>query len=67
MGISHIKGIADVKMELAEADRPRRAQYKGQGSVAGGNVSVVATFDLMPVRKAVPRLRGRERRRSSAA
>src|SRR5207302_1414979 len=40
------KGIEDVKMELAEADRPRRAQYKGQGAVAGGNVTIVAGFDL---------------------
>ncbi len=48
VGISYIKGSADVKMELAEADRPRRAQYKGQGSVAGGNVSMVAGFDLSP-------------------
>src|SRR5262249_23459349 len=48
VGISYIKGAADVKMELAEADRPRRAQYKGQGSVAGGNVSLVAGFDLSP-------------------
>jgi uncharacterized protein len=48
VGISYIKGVADVKMELAEADRPKRAQYKGQGSVAGGNVSLVAGFDLAP-------------------
>jgi uncharacterized protein len=48
VGISYIKGSADVKMELAEADRPRRAQYKGQGSVAGGNVTMVAGFDLTP-------------------
>jgi carbon monoxide dehydrogenase subunit G len=48
VGISYIKGIADVKMELAQAERPNRAQYKGQGSVAGGNVSLVAGFDLTP-------------------
>lgn len=48
VGISHIKGTADVKMELAQADRPQRAQYKGQGSVAGGNVSLTAGFDLSP-------------------
>ena len=48
VGISYIKGTADVKMELAEADRPRRAQYKGQGAVAGGNISMVAGFDLAP-------------------
>ena len=49
VGISYIKGTADVKMELTEAQRPQRAQYKGQGSMAGGNVTVVAGFDLVPV------------------
>ena len=48
VGVSYIKGVADVKMELAEADKPKRALYKGQGSVAGGNVSMVAGFDLLP-------------------
>jgi carbon monoxide dehydrogenase subunit G len=48
-GISYIKGTAEVKMELAEAERPRRALYKGQGSVAGGNVSLMASFDLSPL------------------
>ncbi len=46
--ISHIKGTANVKMELAEANRPVRAQYKGQGAVAGGNVTMIAGFDLAP-------------------
>ena len=46
VGVSYIKGIADVKMQLSEANRPTRAQYKGQGSVAGGNVSMVAGFNL---------------------
>src|SRR5579864_4254839 len=46
VGISYIKGPAEVKMELAQAERPRLAQYKGQGSVAGGNVSLAAGFDL---------------------
>ena len=49
VGISYIKGVADVKMELVQAERPKRAQYKGQGSVAGGNVSFIAGFDLSPV------------------
>ncbi len=49
VGISYIKGSADVKLELAEADRPRRAQYKGQGAVGGGNVTMVAAFDLLPI------------------
>jgi carbon monoxide dehydrogenase subunit G len=48
VGISYIKGSADVKIELAEADRPRRALYKGEGTVAGGNVSVATGFDLTP-------------------
>jgi carbon monoxide dehydrogenase subunit G len=49
VGISHIKGIADVKMQLSESTRPTRAQYKGKGSVAGGNVSMVASFNLAPL------------------
>jgi uncharacterized protein len=49
VGISHIKGVAHVKMELSQDERPRRAQYKGQGSVAGGSVSFIAGFDLLPV------------------
>jgi carbon monoxide dehydrogenase subunit G len=48
VGVSYIKGTAEVKMELAEADRPKHALYKGQGSVAGGNVSMTAGFDLSP-------------------
>jgi len=47
VGISHIKGTANVKMELAESTRPSHAQYKGQGSVAGGNMSLTASFDLV--------------------
>ena len=49
VGISYIKGVAEVKMELAEAERPKRAQYKGKGSMAGGNVALMAAFDLSPV------------------
>jgi uncharacterized protein len=49
VGISYIKGTAEVKMELAEADRPKRAQYKGKGSMAGGNVALLAGFDLSPI------------------
>jgi len=49
VGISYIKGTAEVKMELAEADRPKRAQYKGKGSMAGGHVALMAAFDLSPL------------------
>jgi carbon monoxide dehydrogenase subunit G len=48
VGISYIRGAADMKMELTQADRPKRAQYKGQGSVSGGNVALTAGFDLLP-------------------
>ena len=48
VGISHIRGAADVKLELTETDRPRRAQYKGQGTMAGGTVNLTASFDLAP-------------------
>jgi carbon monoxide dehydrogenase subunit G len=47
VGISYIKGTAEMKMELAEASRPQRARYKGQGKVAGGSVSLTAGFDLV--------------------
>ncbi len=46
VGVSYIKGTADVKLELTQGERPKCAQYKGQGSVAGGNASIVAGFDL---------------------
>jgi carbon monoxide dehydrogenase subunit G len=49
VGVSYIKGTAEVKTELAQSDRPRRAQYKGQGSMAGGNVSLTAGFDLSAI------------------
>jgi carbon monoxide dehydrogenase subunit G len=49
VGISYIKGTAEVKMELAQGERPNRAQYKGHGSVAGGNVALTAGFDLSPI------------------
>jgi carbon monoxide dehydrogenase subunit G len=48
VGVSYIKGTANVKLELAEANRPQRAQYKGQGNVPGGSASVIAGFDLAP-------------------
>jgi uncharacterized protein len=51
VGISYIKGIAEVKMELTQAEPFKRAQYRGQGTVAGGNVSLLAGFDLSPAGK----------------
>src|SRR5271155_1567284 len=49
VGISYIKGTAEVRMELAQAERSKRAQYKGQGSMAGGNVALMAGFGLSPI------------------
>jgi carbon monoxide dehydrogenase subunit G len=49
VGISYIKGTAEVRMELAQAERPTRSQYKGHGSMAGGNVALTAGFDLSPI------------------
>jgi carbon monoxide dehydrogenase subunit G len=46
VGISYIRGAADMKMELIQAERPKRAEYKGQGSAAGGKVAMTAGFDL---------------------
>jgi uncharacterized protein len=49
VGISYIKGAADVRMELAESVRGKRALYRGQGSLPGGNLSILAGFDLAPL------------------
>lgn len=48
VGISHIRGTAEVKMTREEAVRPVRAAYRGQGGMAGGNVNIKAGFDLKP-------------------
>lgn len=46
VGISHIRGTAEIKLHLAEAERPQRALFKGKGSVAGGSINLTAGFDL---------------------
>ncbi len=48
VGVGNIRGSAEIKMELAEAVKPLRAQYKGQGNAVGSQVTVVAGFDLQP-------------------
>jgi carbon monoxide dehydrogenase subunit G len=48
VGISYIKGSADIKMELTQAERPRRAQYVGEAKVPGGKLMLSAGFDLRP-------------------
>lgn len=46
VGVGNIRGSAEIKMELSEAVRPLRAQYKGQGTAVGSQVRVAAGFDL---------------------
>ncbi|MBI2956768.1 MAG: SRPBCC family protein [Acidobacteria bacterium] len=46
VGVAHIRGTATVRLQLAEAERPRRALYRGKASVAGGEADVAAGFDL---------------------
>jgi carbon monoxide dehydrogenase subunit G len=46
VGISHIRGTANVQLELVEAERPKRAAYQGKGSVSGSTVHLTASFDL---------------------
>ncbi|HLX82732.1 MAG TPA: SRPBCC domain-containing protein [Terriglobales bacterium] len=48
LGILFIKGTADVEMELAEAERPKRAIYKGNGVMARQAVTMVGGFELTP-------------------
>lgn len=48
VGISHIRGTAVVKLHLAEHTRPSRALYTGKATMAGGNVDLIAHFDLRP-------------------
>ncbi len=48
VGVGNIKGSAEIKMELAEAVKPLRAHYKGQGTAVGSQVTVSAGFDLHP-------------------
>jgi carbon monoxide dehydrogenase subunit G len=46
IGISHIRGNAKIRMELAEAEFPARAVYLGKGDVPGGSTILTAGFDL---------------------
>jgi len=46
VGVGNIRGSAEIQMELSEAVKPLRAQYKGQGSAVGSRVTVSAGFDL---------------------
>ena len=49
VGVGNIRGTAAIKMELSEAVRPTRAQYKGRGYAVGSQITIGAGFDLSPV------------------
>jgi len=49
VGVGNIRGSAEIKMELAEAVKPSRAEYRGQGTAVGSQVRVSAGFDLQPL------------------
>jgi carbon monoxide dehydrogenase subunit G len=46
VGISHIRGIATVKMTLVDEQRPKQAVYEGKGEVPGGSATIRAQFHL---------------------
>ena len=49
VAVGEMHGTAEIKMELAEAPRPRRALYKGTGNAAGSQIAIGAGFDLSPL------------------
>ena len=48
VGVSHIRGIASVRLRLAEANPPLHAVYEGKGDLPGGTTALHAGFDLEP-------------------
>ncbi len=49
VGVSHIRGTATVRLSNQERRPPEHASYTGTGSMAGGSVSLGASFDLAEV------------------
>lgn len=46
VGVSQIRGAADIRLRLEECRRPERAVYGGQGKVGAGTLDFTAGFDL---------------------
>jgi carbon monoxide dehydrogenase subunit G len=46
VGISHIRGIAAVKMTLVDGERPIQAIYEGKGEIPGGSATLRVQFQL---------------------
>lgn len=46
VGISHIRGVAAIKMTLVEQQNAKHAVYEGRGEVPGGSTTIRAHFQL---------------------
>ena len=46
VGVSYIRGIAEVKITLDQPNPPALALYSGQGNLPGGGANVAAGFEL---------------------
>ena len=46
VGVSHIRGVAAVKMTLVEQENPKHALYEGKGEIPGGSTTIRAQFKL---------------------
>lgn len=46
VGISHIRGVAAIKMTLVEQQNAKHAVYEGRGEVPGGSTTLRAHFQL---------------------
>lgn len=46
VGVSHIRGVAAVKMTLVEQQNPKYATYEGKGEIPGGSTMIRAQFQL---------------------
>ena len=49
VGVGNIRGSAEIKMELTEAVKPLRAQYRGRGNAIGSQITVSSSFELLPL------------------
>jgi len=49
VGISHIRGVAAVKMTLVEQLNLKQATYEGRGEIPGGSTMIRAQFQLEDV------------------
>lgn len=49
VGVGNIRGSAEIKMELTEAVKPLRAQYRGKGNAIGSQITVSSSFELLPL------------------